>query len=197
MLEERDKVEPQAESEEWDDTTMLVPQHRIKKIYMGNFEIDTWYMAPFPEEYVNLSMLFTCEFCLKYLKSSLTASRHQVIFVQVHSLPWLSLTLLQAKCHLKRPPGNEIYRDGVISVFEVDGRKNKIYCQNLCLLAKMFLDHKTLYYDVEPFLFYVMTEVDDKGCHFVGYFSKVGHSLFIQIYILLFISCTIGEKISK
>ena len=37
----------------------------------------------------------------------------------------------------------------------------------------MFLDHKTLYYDVEPFLFYVMTENDDIGNHFVGYFLKV------------------------
>lgn len=36
----------------------------------------------------------------------------------------------------------------------------------------MFLDHKTLYYDVEPFLFYVMTESDSTGAHFVGYFSK-------------------------
>ena len=36
----------------------------------------------------------------------------------------------------------------------------------------MFLDHKSLFYDVEPFLFYVMTEVDDSGAHFVGYFSK-------------------------
>jgi hypothetical protein len=35
----------------------------------------------------------------------------------------------------------------------VDGKDNKMYCQNLCLLAKLFLDHKTLYYDVEPFLF--------------------------------------------
>ena len=49
----------------------------------------------------------------------------------------------------------------------------QIYCQNLCLLAKLFLDHKTLYYDVEPFLFYIMTEVDHHGCHMVGYFSKV------------------------
>jgi MOZ/SAS family len=37
----------------------------------------------------------------------------------------------------------------------------------------MYLDHKTLYYDVEPFLFYVLCECDEKGCHFVGYFSKV------------------------
>lgn len=36
----------------------------------------------------------------------------------------------------------------------------------------MFLDHKTLYYDVEPFLFYIATEADEKGCQFVGYFSK-------------------------
>jgi MOZ/SAS family len=36
----------------------------------------------------------------------------------------------------------------------------------------MFLDHKSLFYDVEPFLFYVMTELDDFGARFVGYFSK-------------------------
>lgn len=78
---------------------------------------------------------------------------------------------------MKHPPGDEIYRDGIISIFEVDGRKNKIYCQNLCLLAKMFLDHKTLYYDVEPFLFYILTETDQDGCHFVGYFSKEKQSL--------------------
>eukprot|EP01052_Picozoa_sp_SAG31_P004835 SAG31_NODE_205_length_20397_cov_19.191152_3_plen_206_part_00 len=57
-------------------------------------------------------------------------------------------------------------------MFEVDGHKNKMYCQNLCFLAKLFLDHKTLYYDVDPFLFYIMCEVDHVGCHIVGYFSK-------------------------
>ena len=50
----------------------------------------------------------------------------------------------------------------------------QIYCQNLCLLAKLFLDHKTLYFDVEPFIFYILTEVNRHGAHIVGYFSKVG-----------------------
>jgi len=63
-------------------------------------------------------------------------------------------------------------KQGTVSIFEVDGRDNKIYCQNLCLLAKLFLDHKTLYFDVEPFLFYVLCEVDKFGAHIVGYFSK-------------------------
>lgn len=61
----------------------------------------------------------------------------------------------------------------VLCFCKVDGNVSTIYCQNLCLLAKLFLDHKTLYYDVEPFLFYVLTQNDVKGCHLVGYFSKV------------------------
>ena len=61
-------------------------------------------------------------------------------------------------------------------LFQVCGKKYKQYCQNLCLIAKSFLDHKTLYYDVEPFLFYVMTAADSDGCHIVGYFSKEKNS---------------------
>ncbi|ORZ20717.1 acyl-CoA N-acyltransferase [Absidia repens] len=132
---------------------------KINKIHFGNSLIDTWFMSPYPQEYSQRSILYICEFCLKYMSNLFVAERHKV------------------KCHATQPPDNEIYRDGAISIFEVDGRKNKVYCQNLCLLAKMFLDHKTLYYDVEPFLFYIMTEVDDDGCHFVGYFLKEKKSL--------------------
>lgn len=46
------------------------------------------------------------------------------------------------KCELRHPPGDEIYRQGNVSFFEVDGKKEKMYCQNLCYLAKLFLDHK-------------------------------------------------------
>ncbi|XP_067272749.1 histone acetyltransferase KAT7a isoform X7 [Pseudorasbora parva] len=130
----------------------------IKAIVFGRYELDTWYHSPYPEEYARLGRLYMCEFCLKYMKSQTILRRHM------------------AKCVWKHPPGDEIYRKGAISVFEVDGKKNKIYCQNLCLLAKLFLDHKTLYYDVEPFLFYVMTEADNTGCHLVGYFSKEKNS---------------------
>lgn len=78
------------------------------------------------------------------------------------------------KCCLYTPPGNEIYRDEEysISMYEIDGRKNTKYAQNIGLLSKCFLDHKTLHYDTEPFLFYVMTVYDDEGQHMVGYFSK-------------------------
>uniref|UniRef100_A0A6J0TW35 histone acetyltransferase n=1 Tax=Pogona vitticeps TaxID=103695 RepID=A0A6J0TW35_9SAUR len=123
-------------------------------IEFGKFEIQTWYSSPYPQEYARLSKLFLCEFCLKYMKSKNILLRHA------------------KKCGWFHPPANEIYRRKDLSVFEVDGNVSKIYCQNLCLLAKLFLDHKTLYYDVEPFLFYVLTKNDEKGCHLVGYFSK-------------------------
>lgn len=66
---------------------------------------------------------------------------------------------------------------------QVDGKKNKVYGQNLCYLAKLFLDHKTLYYDVDLFLFYILCECDDRGCHMVGYFSKV--SQFTMLFLSL------------
>lgn len=73
---------------------------------------------------------------------------------------------------MQHPPGNEIYRKYPLSFFEIDGRKHRTYAQHLCLIAKLFLDHKTLYYDTDPFLFYVLCELDSSGAHVVGYFSK-------------------------
>merc|ERR1712018_430056 len=35
-----------------------------------------------------------------------------------------------------------------------------------------FLDHKTLYFDVEPFLFYVLTKQTPEGAEILGYYSK-------------------------
>eukprot|EP00116_Pleurobrachia_bachei_P001399 sb/3461661/ len=125
-----------------------------KVIDFGEYEIETWYSSPLPFEYSRLHKLFFCEFCLQFMKSKEAWDRHQ------------------SKCSLKQPPANEIYRHKDISLFEADGAQNKLYCRNLCLLAKMFLDHKTLYFDVEPFLFYVLTRNDEHGSHVVGYFSK-------------------------
>lgn len=83
--------------------------------------------------------------------------------------------LKQCECTLRQPPGKEIYRKGTLSIYEADGKEHKIYAQNLCLIAKLFLDHKTLYFDVEPFLFYILCEIDQAGAHVVGYFSKVSY----------------------
>ncbi|TPX45780.1 hypothetical protein SeMB42_g01306 [Synchytrium endobioticum] len=125
----------------------------INRIVMGDREVETWYFSPYPEEYAG-DVMWICEFCLECADSQLAFDRHRL------------------KCTLNHPPGNEIYRKHDISFFEIDGRKQKRYCKNLCLLSKLFLDHKTLYYDADPFLFYLMTKTDETGCHLLGYFSK-------------------------
>ncbi|XP_022663547.1 histone acetyltransferase KAT8-like isoform X1 [Varroa jacobsoni] len=126
----------------------------IDKIQFGRYEIDAWYFSPYPDEYGKLPKLWICEYCLKYMRLEKTYRQHL------------------SDCTWKQPPGKEIYRKGTISLFEVDGKDYKVYGQCLCLLAKLFLDHKTLYFDVEPFMFYVLCEVDREGAHIVGYFSK-------------------------
>jgi histone acetyltransferase MYST2 len=127
----------------------------IKHVVMGKHNMEVWYSSPYPENVQRLPKLYLCEFCLRYQKSEIGMKRHVM------------------KCIWKTPPGDEIYRKGKLCVWQVDGKRHKVYCQYLCLLAKFFLDHKTLYFDVDPFLFYIMTIADSDGCHIVGYFSKV------------------------
>lgn len=130
----------------------------INTVQIGQYELDAWYYSPYPEDYRNQPKLYVCEYCLKYFKFESTYHQH------------LSL------CTYHHPPGNEIYRDAGISVFEVDGDQFPLYCQCLCLFSKLFIDHKTLYYDVDSFLFYILCESDKDGYHLVAYFSKEKNS---------------------
>ena len=108
-----------------------------------------------------MAKLWICEYCLRYQRTAGAYARHV------------------DKCTVRQPPGKEIYRKGSLSAYEVDGAatsgypmSSKLYAQRLCLLGKLFLDHKTLLFDVAPFLFYVLAEVDAAGAHPVAYFSK-------------------------
>ncbi len=132
-------------------------------VEFGKYQVDAWYFSPYPDEYTDCAKLYVCEHCLKYMRHEKTLLKHK------------------ARCAIRHPPGKMIYRhprhqEGKpgLAFWEVDGHEHKVYCQNLCLLAKLFLDHKTLYFDVDPFLFYVMTEFDERTNKHavVGYFSK-------------------------
>lgn len=146
----------QAEWTESDNTgeSIDLPSTSIRSVCLGNSEMETRFSSPYPYEYGQLSRLFLCSFCLVAAKSPSMLRRHM------------------QKCVAKYPPGKEIYRKQSLSVFEVDGDCSKEYCQRLCLLAKLFLHHKTLYHQVEPFRFYVLTKIEEDGFHLIGYFSK-------------------------
>jgi len=88
----------------------------IQTVELGKYEMETWYYSPYPEEFSKCAKLFLCEFCLKYFRKSKTLERHK------------------GKCEWRHPPGDEVYRHDNVSMFEVDGKKAKIYCQVLPLL---------------------------------------------------------------
>lgn len=144
----------------------------IDKIEMGEHLIEAWYFSPYPQELIDSALsesgekteciIYLCEFCLESFGRRSQLIRHRTI---------------AGKCPISHPPGNEIYRSGSFSFFEIDGHKQKTYCRRLCLLSKLFLDHKTLFYDVDPFLFYILTENSNRGSRILGYFSKEKESL--------------------
>eukprot|EP01012_Entosiphon_sulcatum_P064253 TRINITY_DN93034_c0_g1_i1.p1 TRINITY_DN93034_c0_g1~~TRINITY_DN93034_c0_g1_i1.p1 ORF type:complete len:444 (+),score=65.62 TRINITY_DN93034_c0_g1_i1:26-1333(+) len=169
------EVKRKHKQEGWPTSGMV---KNVQAIIFGRYELDCWYYSPYPEEVTRCggstgACIHVCEFCLRYWRTQRAADRHR------------------ADCTRWHPPGNEIYRaefpessdgDDFLSVWEVDGARERTYCQLLCLLAKLFLDHKTLYYEVETFRFYVLTIHSPEGCRFVGYFSKEkrspeGHNL--------------------
>ena len=147
----------------------------VRAVVFSNWRVEPWYWAPFPESYHDRTLYF-CDFTLRYTASRRAMAEHAAAYAGP-----------------KRPPGALCYGpdgDGVC-LYEVDGSKEKLYCQNLCLLAKLFLDHKTLYYDVDPFLFYVLTDGGPTGGEttggetgetgerrVLGYFSKEKQSDF-------------------
>ncbi|KAJ2702607.1 K(lysine) acetyltransferase [Coemansia sp. IMI 209128] len=128
----------------------------VRRVIIGGYSIAAWYPSPYPDEYKQGGDLYICQRCLKYMRY-----RH---------------TLEDHRCADPFPRGRPIYEDASTVLHEVDGKEHALYCQNMCLLSKLFLDQKTIYYDIGNFLFYVLlvksTESIESQYTFAGYFSK-------------------------
>lgn len=103
----------------------------VNKIQMGKFLVETWYFSPLPREVWKqgdevIDVLYFCEFSLNFYRTKEQLRRHQAKD--------------EARGAPRYPPGDEIYRCGKVSVFEVDGQKSKLWCQNLCYIAKVTSD---------------------------------------------------------
>ncbi|OTA92419.1 hypothetical protein M434DRAFT_396418 [Hypoxylon sp. CO27-5] len=49
-----------------------------------------------------------------------------------------------------------VFDKGEWSVWEVDGEKDRLFCQNLSLFAKLFLDNKSVFFDVTGFNYFLL-----------------------------------------
>lgn len=104
------------------------------------------------------SVLWVCDRCFKYMAEGPVWEMHV------------------RKCDRRHPPGRKVYQRGAHTIWEIDGAIEKLYCQNLSLFGKFFIDVKTLFFDCDNFLFYILTDADSQRDHVLGFFSKEKYS---------------------
>lgn len=54
------------------------------------------------------------------------------------------------------PPGTLVYRRGAHTLWLLDGATEPLLAQNLSLFAKLFIDNKSVCFDVSTFLYYLL-----------------------------------------
>ncbi|KAL8946521.1 MAG: hypothetical protein Q9222_007099, partial [Ikaeria aurantiellina] len=134
----------------------------IKTVVLGTTLFETWYPSFYPEELVgrDLDRLYVCQWCFKYCRDLVPFLAHRKL------------------CNARNgpPPGQLIYSKDNYSIHEVDGEEDqvlplypshcdkpreintivKLFSQNLSLFAKLFLDNKSVFFDVASFNYYLL-----------------------------------------
>ncbi|KAF5328490.1 hypothetical protein D9611_014543 [Ephemerocybe angulata] len=168
----------------------------FQDVYFGDWKIKTWYFSPYPLTDADIDdipptsalarsldlgrpnqrwhgrasdllrgtagktlwpdpgPLYVCDRCFKYFSESVVWEVHQ------------------RGCDKEVPPGRKVYNRDPVKIWEIDGEKDKLYCQNLSLFGKLFIDAKTLFFDLDNFMFYVVTKYQGGRENVIGYFSK-------------------------
>ncbi|EIW67632.1 hypothetical protein TREMEDRAFT_64226 [Tremella mesenterica DSM 1558] len=114
----------------------------------------------------SLGKLYVCDLCFKYFRTKPAWQQHYT------------------SCDLLQPPGKRVYQKGSYSIYQVDGAEATLYCQNLSLFGKLFIDVKSLFFHVsddvevvEHFLFYVLCDAaTSKRDQVMAFFSKEKYS---------------------
>ncbi|KAJ5773586.1 Histone acetyltransferase (MysT1) [Penicillium paradoxum] len=132
----------------------------VNNVVLGDLLFKPWNQSIYPEELVakDADRLYVCRWCFRYSCDGDVFEEHK-----------------RACEHRTTPPGTKVYDYGGYAVWEVDGENHKLFGQNLSLFAKLFLDHKTVFFDVATFLYYILTFTDpnEPGSYYVlGFFSK-------------------------
>ncbi|PYH76658.1 histone acetyltransferase [Aspergillus uvarum CBS 121591] len=135
-------------------------ERNVKHVVLGDLLFQTWYQSIYPEDLVSkdTDRLYVCRWCFRYSCDEPAYAKHTRLCP-----------------HRKSPPGVKVYEQGGYSVWELDGEHHKLYAQNLSLFAKLFLDHKSVFFDVVSFFYYLLVftdPADPDAYHVLGFFSK-------------------------
>ena len=155
--------------------SLIILSRNIDKVVLGNMLFDTWYYSPYPDSIIlgsgssiNKSAngtlvngtgpskagiacptLHVCPLCFVYTPRDDDFLQHLVTHQE------------QQKEGIWSEPVPEtafkVYEWEGYAVWEVDGDREKFYCQNLSLFGKLFLEQKSVFFDTGGFKYYVLT----------------------------------------
>jgi len=152
----------------------------IRSIVLGDISFKTWYPSFYPEEIVGreVDRLYVCQWCFKYSKDVVPYLAHRVCQSRSASSNQRLTECTQRQCPYKDalPPGSQIYVQDVHAIHEIDGEDHQLFAQNLSLFAKLFLDNKSIFFDVNSFNYYLLVYNPLPGGisspQVIGFFSK-------------------------
>ncbi|RMD42302.1 hypothetical protein DV735_g2830, partial [Chaetothyriales sp. CBS 134920] len=158
--------------------SLKVLSRNIDKVVLGNMLFDTWYYSPYPDslvpgpvkaahdgrngglvngtsaagqvkDSVPCPRLHVCPFCFRYSTKEADYVQHLVCHQEAR----------QNGRQLGPVPESafKVYEWDGYAVWEIDGEKEKLYCQNLSLFGKLFLEQKSVFFDTGGFKYYVLT----------------------------------------
>jgi len=166
--------------------SLKVLSRNIGDVVLGNLLFDTWYYSPYPDNIIlgpdyhgskhmttgtattsdlrngHVSThdlynkgeplcrrLYVCPTCFRYTP----VERDYVQHLHHHRA--------RREKGLETQPVPEsafkVYEFEGYTVWEVDGDKEKLYCQNISLFGKLFLEQKSVFFDTSGFKYYALT----------------------------------------
>ncbi|TKA60581.1 hypothetical protein B0A55_11150 [Friedmanniomyces simplex] len=110
----------------------------VANVVLGNLHVKPWYPSFYPEDMVSgrkTEWLYVCQWCFRYTSEIVKFSAHC------------------KACPLKDepPPGEVVYDKADYIIHELDGADHRLYAQNLSLFSKLFLETKSVFFDVVGF----------------------------------------------
>lgn len=130
----------------------------VETVWLGNYRIKPWYGGSgYHDGNGNLGFdasqtcndeLYVCEYCFKYCHDQVQMIRHRIVCPLNADLPTL---------------GKLVYRDddAPYIIRQVKGFKHLLFCQNISLFGKLFLDDKSIQFHVDNYEFFVLYGFDD------------------------------------
>ncbi|KAL7674411.1 hypothetical protein ACOME3_000690 [Neoechinorhynchus agilis] len=140
-------------SREFQEQTMV---KYIDKVNYYIYQITTWYFSPYPFICQKYQLLNICHRCFTYYRQRFCYNDH-----------------LQKGC--RGPLGKVIYDHPNFEVRRVAGayQLERFSCESLLLFGKLFLDSKTIFFDIDNYVFYVIYEKSKEGdLVAAGFYSK-------------------------